>query len=115
MKIATKLWIGLGVLVFCTPLGIILPARFRAGSAWGEWSGAELTHMLGYLPAGFARAADLWKPPLAHYALPGQANASLETMSASYVLSGILGVAAVVGVTLLYGRLIARRGDPDPS
>ncbi len=37
MKIVTKLWIGLAVLIVLSPLGLILPERFKAGDAWGEW------------------------------------------------------------------------------
>ena len=31
MKTITKLWIGLGVLILCSPLGLILPEYFKSG------------------------------------------------------------------------------------
>ena len=37
MKTTTKLWILIGILVIFTPIGLILPAYFKSGSAWGEW------------------------------------------------------------------------------
>ena len=42
MRMARKLWIGLGVLILLSPLGLIVPASIGAGTAWGEWSAGEL-------------------------------------------------------------------------
>ncbi len=39
MKITTKFLIGIAVLIVLSPLGLILPEHFKAGSAWGEWGG----------------------------------------------------------------------------
>jgi hypothetical protein len=111
MSISKKLWIGLVALVVLSPLGLILPARFNSGSAWGEWSSQEIRKLVGYLPSGMSRLADMWKAPLPDYALRGQENAPLHSLSASYIVSAVLGVAVVVGITLLVGKAIARRGD----
>ncbi len=40
-------------LIMLTPLGLL-----AAASAWGEWSGGELAHTIGYLPAGMTRGFD---------------------------------------------------------
>ena len=109
MNTSKKLWIGLAVLVLLSPLGLILPARFDSGSAWGEWSAEELNKLAGYLPAGMSRLADLWNAPRPVAALQGQENAALHSVSASYLLAGVLGVGAVVVITLLVGKVIARR------
>ena len=37
MKIITKLWIGMIVLICLSPLGLLIPEHFKAGAAWGEW------------------------------------------------------------------------------
>lgn len=37
MKTISKLWILIAILVILTPTGIILPAYFKSGPAWGEW------------------------------------------------------------------------------
>jgi hypothetical protein len=37
MKTINKLWILIAILVILTPVGIILPAYFKSGPAWGEW------------------------------------------------------------------------------
>ena len=110
-----KLWIGLAVLVFVSPLGLILPARFGAGSAWGEWSADELDKMVGYVPGGMDRVADLWHAPMPDYALKGQESAPLHALGVSYILSAVIGVVIVVALTLLLGRILARRESKDES
>ena len=55
MKTVKKVWIGIAVLALLSPLGLILPAAFNAGGAWGEWSAEELRKLIGYVPAGFER------------------------------------------------------------
>ena len=115
MKATTKLWIGLAALVMLSPLGLILPAKFGAGSAWGEWSGEEMEKLVGYLPSGMSRLADLWKAPMPDYALKGQEKAPLSALSASYILSAVLGVAVVAGVAILLGKALARRERSDAS
>jgi hypothetical protein len=115
MKATTKLWIGLLALVVLSPLGIVLPAKFGAESAWGEWSGEEIQKLVGYLPSGMSQLADLWKAPLPGYALRGQESAPLGALSLSYIASGVLGVAVVVGVSILLGKALARRESSDAS
>ena len=104
MKATTKLWIALAALVVLTPLGLILPAKFGAGSAWGEWSGEEIKKLIGYVPKGMARLSGLWHAPLPDYGTPAQPGNPV-----GYVLSAVIGVAVVIGVSLLVGRLLARK------
>ena len=111
MSAGTKLWIGLAVLIALSPLGLIIPAKFGAGSAWGEWSAEELDKLVGYVPAGMSRISELWKAPLPDYAFKGQESAPMHALSLSYILSAVLGVAAVVGLTILIGRILARREE----
>ena len=115
MKTITKLWIGLVALILLSPLGLYLPARFGAGSAWGEWSGEEIKRLVGYLPSGMARLADRWTAPMPDYALPGQESASLGALSLSYVLSAVIGVGIVVVLSILLGKALARRERSGPS
>jgi hypothetical protein len=115
MKATIKLWIGLAALVVLSPLGLILPAKFSAGSAWGEWSGEEMQQLVGYVPAGMSRLASLWKAPMPDYALKGQQAAPLGALSMSYILSGVVGVAVVVLLTILLGKALARRERTEAS
>jgi len=113
MKATTKLWIGLAALVVLSPLGLILPAKFGAGSAWGEWSGKAMKKLVGYLPSGMARLADRWKAPLPGYALPRRESSGLGSLSLADILSAVVGAAVVVGLCFLVGRLLARRERHD--
>ena len=109
---AKRLCLGMLVFAILSPLGLILPAKLGAGSAWGEWSADEVRALVGYVPEGLWRLGGLWKAPLPDYALPGQEGAPLHVLSLSYILSAFVGGAAVVGVTLLIGRSLARREQP---
>ena len=71
-KSQKKLWIGLLILSLLTPLGIILPEKFKAGGAWGEWGPEELEKLIGYVPKGLKRLADLWKAPVPDYNFGGE-------------------------------------------
>jgi len=103
------LWIALLVLAICTPLGLYLPDLLQAGAAWGEWGLDEIREMLGYLPAGMEKTAELWRAPLPDYALPGQAQAPLSRLSLSYILSAFLGMGLCAGGTYLAVRWLTRR------
>ena len=41
MRTISKLWIFIGILAVLAPIGIILPAYFKSGPAWGEWGIAD--------------------------------------------------------------------------
>ncbi len=97
-KSQKKLWIGLLILTLLTPLGIILPEKFKAGGAWGEWAPAELGKLIGYVPKGLKRLADLWKAPVPDYNFSRE-GASLTTQVLSYLVSGLIGV-LVVGLAI---------------
>lgn len=107
-----RLCLGLLVLAVLSPLGLLLPAWLGAGTAWGEWSADQVQTLVGYVPRGLGRLGERWRAPLPDYAAPGQEQAPLHTLSLSYILSALVGGAAVVGVTLLIGRSLARRERP---
>ena len=109
MKPTTRLWIGLIALIVLSPLGLIVPSKLGAGSAWGEWSAAELRSLVGYVPTRMQQLSRVWRAPLPDYAGPAQQHAPLRALSASYLFSAALGVVVVVGVTILLGKLLARR------
>ena len=115
MKTTTKLWIGLITLILLSPLGLILPAKLGAGSAWGEWSAEEIQKLVGYIPSGMPKLADLWKAPMPDYAFKGQETAPLHTLSISYIIAGILGTAVVAVLSILIGKVLARRENSQSS
>ena len=101
-----KLAIGLAVLVVLSPLGLYLPAKFGAGSAWGEWSAGEMRTLAGHMPRQLQRIGSTWHAPLHHYAPRGRASNGLGLMSVYYIISAVVGVAAITGVALLSRRLL---------
>ena len=92
-----SLWIGLIALIVMTPLGLLAP-----GTAWGEWSAKELTHLgLAFIPKGFEQLSGFWSAPMLRYNLPILGNTSL-----AYLLSAIVGVLMIVGVVWLFSMLV---------
>jgi cobalt/nickel transport protein len=109
MKITTKLWIGIGALALLSPLGIIMPEKFKAGNAWGEWGVEEFSRLVGYIPEGLKKYSSLWSAPMPDYAAPGMEHAGLGHLSAVYVVAGILGVALCVGTAFLIGNILIKK------
>ncbi|MHB1389743.1 MAG: cobalt transporter CbiM [Thermoleophilia bacterium] len=59
------LLIGLGLLLVCTPLGLL-----ATGTAWGEWGTKDVGREIGYVPQGMATFSDRWRGFLPNYAFP---------------------------------------------
>ena len=105
-----RLWIAIAVLLLLTPLGIL-----AAGTAWGEWSPAELAHLAdnvpgGPAPAGLQRLAHLWTAPFPAYA-PG----FVHSRSFGYLLSAMFGVGLLLCLSLVAQSAVERlrrRGSP---
>jgi len=108
------LWIGLGLLMILTPLGIL-----AAGSAWGEWVASDYadpaaraqiaassfrTPPPSAAPQGLARLSTLWTAPFARYAPPYVSSAAF-----GYILSAMFGVGIVILVSFGIARIVARR------
>jgi len=115
VKPITKLWIGIIVLVLLSPLGLILPAKFGAGSAWGEWSTEEIHKLIGYVPSGMSKSGNSWKAPMPDYSFKGQENAPMRSMSISYIIAGVLGVAIVTALSILIGKVLANRENNEST
>ena len=111
MKITTKLWVGIVVLIILSPLGLILPQRFKAASAWGEWGLEEIKGFISYMPKGLAKMSTLWKAPMPEYAFNGETGQNLSRSSISYILSAIAGIIIIVIAVLIIGRILAKKGD----
>lgn len=110
MKITTKLWIGIIALIALSPLGLILPEHFKAGSAWGEWGAEEIQKFAGYIPRGLGKLSNLWKAPLPDYAFPGWEEKGLSRLSFAYIMSAIVGIIVTVTAVWLIGRALAKKG-----
>ena len=105
MSTVKKMWLGLAVLALASPVGILLPAQLKAGSAWGEWSPEEMEKRLGFVPQGMKKLAELWQAPMPDYAFKGWDTLGLSMQSLAYVASALIGVAIIAGVVLLLGKI----------
>jgi len=111
MKLTTKLWIGIAILIAVSPLGLILPEHFKAGSAWGEWGIDEMQKLVGYIPKGLEKLSSLWNAPLPDYAFKGWEEKGLPHLSFAYMISAIAGICLVVLIALLLGRWLTKKED----
>ena len=111
MKLVTKFWIGILVLIILSPLGLIVPEHFKAGSAWGEWGAKDLQKLAGYIPKGLEKLSNLWKAPIPDYAFKGWEGKGLSHLSFAYIMSAITGIIIIVIVVLIIGRFLVKKGD----
>lgn len=111
MRIITKLWIAVVILVLLCPLGLIVPAYFKAGTPWGEWGIEEIKRLSGYIPKGLERLSKLWNAPIPDYAFKGWEEKGLKDLSFAYIISALVGIAILILLVMLIGKLLVRKGD----
>ena len=111
MKITTKLWVGLGILIVLSPLGLLLPDRFKAGDAWGEWGTDGIKELVGYIPQGLEKLSSLWSAPMPDYAFKGWEEKGLSHLSFAYIVSAVLGIAIITVVVLVLGKLLISKEE----
>jgi len=100
-----KLWLGLFIMALLSPLGIILPQKFGAEGAWGEWGLDALEKLIGYVPEGLKKTADIWKAPIPDYNFGGE-SALLSAKIISYVVSGIIGIILASVAIIIISKLL---------
>jgi hypothetical protein len=109
MSTTKKLWIGLIVLALLSPVGIIIPDKLKAGSAWGEWGTDEIQKMVGFVPQGMQKLADIWQAPMPDYSFKGWDNMGLGMLSLAYVISAAVGIGIIVAITMLFGKIVKQK------
>ncbi|OIP13133.1 MAG: cobalamin biosynthesis protein [Caldisericum sp. CG2_30_36_11] len=111
MKITTKLWIVIVILIVLSPLGLIIPEYFKAGGAWGEWGADEMQKLVGYIPKGLEELSSIWKAPMPDYAFKGWEEKGLLHLSFAYIISAIVGIGIIVLVIMGVRKSVLKRGD----
>jgi len=106
-KLQKRILVFLLVLCLATPAGILIPAVFDAGDAWGEWSAHTVQEMLGYVPRGLEKYSETWKAPLPDYSA-GSGDVSIGHQSGYYLVSGIFGATITYSVILIASGLIIK-------
>ncbi|MBU4375959.1 MAG: cobalamin biosynthesis protein [Candidatus Omnitrophica bacterium] len=109
MKLTTKLWIGIGILIILSPLGLFLPEHFKAGAAWGEWGLEEIREIVGYMPEGLAKLAGLWNAPIPDYTFRGWEEKGFCYLSVAYIISATVGISVAVFAIMFIGRLLVKK------
>jgi hypothetical protein len=109
-KLQKKILVILLLLCLLTPIGILLPAFFNTGDAWGEWSAQTVKELVGYVPKGLAKYSDVWKAPLTDYSVKRE-DSSIVHRSGYYLVSGIIGATVTYIAMLLITGLIIRNGE----
>ncbi len=111
MKIISKLWVSIGVLIILSPIGLLLPERFKAGSAWGEWGASEIRQLVGYIPRGLEKFSNIWSAPVPDYAFKGQEGAGLLALSFGYIGSALIGILVVAGLAFLIAKFLIKKNN----
>jgi len=89
----------IAVLVVLTPIGLILPAYFKAGAAWGEWGIDEIRKLIGYVPKGLEKFSNVWVAIMPDYG----------ASTAAYVISAVLGIFVITGLIFLIGKVLVKK------
>jgi len=111
MKIMTKFWIVLIILILLSPVGLFFPEYFKAGAAWGEWGVEEIKDLVGYIPQGLDKLSRLWSAPIPDYAFKGWEEKGLTHLSVAYIISAILGIAITVIVIFVVGKVLVKKSE----
>jgi cobalt/nickel transport system permease protein len=118
------LWMGLALLLFLTPLGIL-----AGGAAWGEWTARDFADPAARQeiaeasrnvappaepPRGIERLSRVWTAPF-----PAYAPAFIRQRGVGYLLSAMFGAGALILIFLgggaVFGRLHGPRGRPQAN
>ncbi len=103
-----RLWLTVSVLMLLTPVGIL-----AAGTAWGEWSPAQLartdaassaTVTTAAIPAALQRLSNLWTAPFPRYA-----PTFMKSPAFGYLLSAMFAVGFLLVLSLLARSWLGRR------
>jgi hypothetical protein len=105
MKIISRLWLLIIMLILLTPLGLILPGYLNSRTPWAEWEMDELRRLVGYAPQGLAALKSVWKAPMTNYGLRGLESRPLI----GYVISAIIGILITAGAVFAIGKTLGRK------
>ena len=94
-RIEKKLWLWLFVMAVLSPLE----------GAWGEWSADALEKLLGYIPGGLKKTADIWGAPIRNYNFGGEGSL-ISTRIVSYIVSAFIGIVLAWVIVLIISRVL---------
>ncbi|MDW5562496.1 MAG: hypothetical protein SA339_04645 [Methanomassiliicoccus sp.] len=96
-----KKWLAiLLVLAVVSPIGILVVWDY--GDAWGEWG-----------EVGEWAPQQFWNAPFPDYDLSGWEGQFMASLG--YIISALVGVVAIIVVTYLLSKALARKNNDDSS
>jgi cobalt/nickel transport protein len=111
MKKYYKYWVAILIFALLSPLGLIIPDHFQAGSAWGEWGADEMFNLIGYVPQGLKKISVLWNAPLPDYSFQGWEERGLAQLSYAYIISALLGITIIFIIFSLAEKFFIQKAD----
>jgi len=102
--IISRFWWGIVILILLAPVGLL-----AQGTAWGEWGMDELKELLGFVPPGLEKLSEWWSAPLPDYSLPGAAEGGFAASALWYIVSAVIGVIIIGGISYLFSKAARSR------
>ncbi len=91
------LYIVIGILILATPIGLL-----AKGTAWGEWGAEEISNLVGFVPKGMEEGFQFNSP------IPDYSFGFLKEYF-GYILSAIIGVAIILIIFKVLGKINLKR------
>jgi hypothetical protein len=110
LKNYRKLWMGLGLLILMSPLGLLFLRQLRLAAPGGEWGSEELKSMLGHVPTRLENYRD-FESDLARLFDAGLQSPGRPRQPTS--LCGVIGASVIVAICLGLGRWLSMAEDPE--
>jgi cobalt/nickel transport system permease protein len=116
------IWMGLGLLMLLTPLGIL-----ATGTAWGEWMASDFSNAAAReqiadsslhqaapatAPMGLEQMSQLWTAPFSRYAPPYIRSAKFGYLLSAMFGAGLVMLACFLVVRLMRGFVVGRPRQP---
>lgn len=95
-----KVFIALLALAFLTPIGLL-----TQNPTFGEWSQEEIKKLLGFVPEGIKKYADIYKFDL----FDGYTVKFVHNDYIGYILSAIIGVVVIFALFYILKFVMAER------
>ena len=67
--------------------------------------------LVGYIPRGLEKLSSLWNAPIPDYAFKGWEEKGLPSLSFAYIISAVIGIAIIVAVILIIGKILTKKGE----
>lgn len=100
-----KLWYAMIALIIFAPLGLL-----ASGTAYGEWSGADIKAKLGFIPKGMAKFSDSWKALMPDYTIPGFGSTFFKS-ALGYISCALVALIIILGITFIISKLQKRNNS----